>query len=438
MAKQSLIRSIEDAQRNDASNVTPAVAQTMAQLETLFQHARRALHSYRKKVVVPAPHLRELRRFEEIIEGNAVHLAVLRDGWQYVATGGSSGRFPAAMVWTRQQMGVVLRPTQKLETHCGRLLVAPAAELQLAGTPKCSVECVEQAGGDVLESVLTGNVQPFGEGRVASFDVLKFSKPSRQKPVLLHLQCELKREGASESVTLKSACSYPMLVYAHQKQLVASYEILLKHYIFRDKSSASWPSFSNALQEFFCARLLSDEPGQRLVAGMSSGDLEYIRSKYYGRAAQVREDQTGDFFQFIGPFFFSLMINRSYVNLWSEGILAGFLGRESLDLTAYGQGAFLLRYSTQVPGEIVISFVSGSATKHYLVSESDVSPKSRQALAAFLWKTPNLKFILSLPLMNGEHAFVSNRLTKRPKEEVLREWLDNNIPPVVFGYQFHN
>jgi hypothetical protein len=225
----------------------------------------------------------------------------------------------------------------------------------------------------------------FSEGRVVSFDGLKFGKPSRQRPVSLWLECEL-RTKTGATVKLQSAPSYAMLAYAHQKQLASSCEILLKHYMFRDKQSVTWPTVCNTMREFFCARLHSEEPKPaRSLAGLSAGDLEYIRSKFFGRAQQIKQDQTDDFLQFIGPLFFSLIINRSYVELWNEGYLAGFIGRDALNLAEHGQGSFLLRFSTQMPGEIVISFVGGGATKHYLVSESDVSPKSRQTLAAFLW-----------------------------------------------------
>jgi hypothetical protein len=163
-----------------------------------------------------------------------------------------------------------------------------------------------------------------------------------------------------------------------------------------------------------------------------------MRSKFFGRAKEVRRDDAGPFFQFIGPFLFSLTINRAYVNLFREGYLAGFLSREAIDaeLQSYGPGAFLLRYSTQVPGEIVISFVSGnSSTKHYLVGESDVSPKARHTLAAFLWKTPTLKHILRLPFCAGEATWGGAKLEKKPKEEVLKGWMDA-IPNMVGGYDF--
>lgn len=176
---------------------------------------------------------------------------------------------------------------------------------------------------------------------------------------------------------------------------------------------------------------------RKQVPGLASSDFEFIRTKFFGRANQVRREDTGPFFQFIGPFLFSLTINKAYVNLWREGFLAGFLARESIDaeLHSYGSGAFLLRYSTQVPGEIVISFVSGNATKHYLISESDVSPKARHTLAAFLWKTPNLKHILKVPVLAGEASWGAARLEKQLKEEVLKSWMDA-IPSVVGGYDY--
>jgi hypothetical protein len=39
-------------------------AQTVAQLEALYSRAREALRNYRKKVVIPNSHLRDLRSFE--------------------------------------------------------------------------------------------------------------------------------------------------------------------------------------------------------------------------------------------------------------------------------------------------------------------------------------------------------------------------------------
>ncbi len=398
----------------------------------LFERAREALRNYRKKVVIPNSHLRDLWRFEELIEQHAVHLGVLRNGWRFAAEGGP---FPAALVWVRQQAGVVLRPTQRLGSHQGRLLVAPCAEALLAEPlPKCALVCKEKASepaSDVMAEVSAA----FSESRVASFDGLKFVKPSRQRPVSLWLECEL-RTKSGVVAKLQSAPSCPMLAYAHQKQLASSCEILLKHCTFRDKQSVSWPTLCNALREFFCARLhhAEEQRPARPVVGLSAGDLEYIRSKFFGRAQQIKADQTDDFLQFIGPLFFSLIINRSYVELWNEGYLAGFVGRDALNLTEHGPGSFLLRFSTQMPGEVVISFVGGGVTKHYLVSESDVSPKSRQTLAAFLWKTPNLKHILRLSEVNGERAL--GRLVKQPKEEVLRVWLADNVPAMVNGYDF--
>jgi hypothetical protein len=213
---------------------------------------------------------------------------------------------------------------------------------------------------------------------------------------------------------------------------VASYETLLIHYAFGEKDMISWPKFVNVVQEFFC-NYCTPKKG----AGFTFMDLEYIKKKYFGHA-NVKKNSCGEFFKFLGPFLLSQYVSRDYINLWEDGFLAGFIARESVDLRPYGPGAFLLRYSTGVSGEIVISFVSakGDSTKHYLVREGDVSPKCRQKLAEFLWKTPNLKFMLKLPQVNNEFSF-NSKLIKLPKEDVLREWIpQDQIPNKFVGYVF--
>lgn len=47
--------------------------------------------------------------------------------------------------------------------------------------------------------------------------------------------------------------------YAHQKQLVASFETLLTHSLFSEKPIVTWPFFCNVLQEFFCTHLMDDD-----------------------------------------------------------------------------------------------------------------------------------------------------------------------------------
>jgi hypothetical protein len=62
----------------------------------------------------------------------------------------------------------------------------------------------------------------------------------------------LKTKG--EKITFLVVCSY-----AHQKQLVASFETLLTHCLFGEKSIISWPFFCNVVQEFFCTHLQSED-----------------------------------------------------------------------------------------------------------------------------------------------------------------------------------
>ena len=95
-----------------------------------------------------------------------------------------------------------------------------------------------------------------------------------------------------------------------------------------------------------------------------------------------------------------------------------------------------MRYSTGAPGEVVISFVNnrGDTTKHYLIRQGDVSPRTRQMLASFLWQQSNLKFMLRLPVINDEFS-IEGRLIKTPKEDVLRPWIGEDAIPNVFkGY----
>jgi hypothetical protein len=84
-------------------------------------------------------------------------------------------------------------------------------------------------------------------------------------------------------VFLSFVCSY-----AHQKQLVASFETLLTHSLFSEKTIVSWPFFCNVLQEFFCTHLLSEDfVEDKNVHGLASSDFEFIRTKFFGRANEV-------------------------------------------------------------------------------------------------------------------------------------------------------
>lgn len=93
---------MENALRKDCKSMARATVQLLADLDLLFSDALVAIKAYRKKILIPAAHLREIRRFEETIVGHVAHLAALRQGWK--RGGGDQGAFPANLVFTKQQV----------------------------------------------------------------------------------------------------------------------------------------------------------------------------------------------------------------------------------------------------------------------------------------------------------------------------------------------
>ena len=430
----ALVRTLEASLTRDASTMDAGATRALEELRGLFESVFWALRKYRKKVVIPAAHLLELRRLQQRLELLQTQTDLLAKGWSNDA----QGRAEAAVAWTREPFAGALRPGQVQLDMRLQVLTLPGVTGEAVSS--CELVCDEFGQeGDRLTGVLSNHkTKPTPAGEV-HFAGLKFTKPSRQR--LVQLTCQVTLSGPNKAKrVLSSRPSLPLLVFSHQKQLLATFQTLLKQYIFNpsglgEKSHVSWPHFVNTLQEFFCAQL--PVVGAELVAGLTSSDLQYVRNKFLGRGL-VPIDRYGDIFGFFGPMLFSLYLHRDYVTLWREGYIMGFAPRDTVDLRPYGPGAFLLRYSTGVPGELVISFCSnrGDTTKHYLIREGDVSPKSRQMLASFLWKTPNLKFILRLPLVNGEYS-MGSKLIKEPKEKVLQPWLPaDGIPTTFAGYEY--
>lgn len=101
-----------------------------------------------------------------------------------------------------------MRPTQKVAEHEVRLICAPNFDSEVR---KCRLICVEQDDDKSANlDVLSGHDVSLSDGKVAVFDALKFTKPSRQKLVSLIAECDVKTKTGT--VVLQSPRSYPMLV----------------------------------------------------------------------------------------------------------------------------------------------------------------------------------------------------------------------------------
>lgn len=412
-----------------------------AKLVHVHKEALVALKRYRKKVVIPCSHLRPLRNVENKVHSNLVQLHLLEQGWKQ-----DPNTLPVAILSTEQVYAGLLRPGQaQLSKLAAQIMVAPFAAKMIAGVDKCTIVCEEidadgSSSATLPDDVMSNHVQPFAQQGRVQFTEFKFSKPTRQKLVRLVFETNVTFSNGKKA-TVKSAPTYPLLVYSHQKQHQASYLSLLLHYAFpKGPDETTWPTFVNTFNEIMCSQLLSETAPR--VVGLGSTDLEFICSKYFGGSRNtVSRAGVTEFFEFAGPFLFALCFNRDYVLMWEEGYIAGFAPREGVDLTKYGPGSFLLRFSTGAPGELVISFVpsKGDTTKHYLIREGDVAPKSRAGLAVFLSNQHNLQHMLRLGELNDEYSLAAPMI-KVPKMQALAPWLpkdhdvSTNVPK---GYDYH-
>ena len=340
-----MVAQIEAAQVADSCGISEIISKKIDSLALLCKAALRAISQYRKKIPLPAAHVCALRTFQELIFLNQTHLQVLQRGWKYASISpksqqeelNDSEHFPAALVFTKQEFGAVLRPGQIQLFLSTKLLLAPSLPIQSISA-KCTLLCAPCNDEDFEENleILANFENALDSDSLVSFKGLKFTKPSRQK--LVHLVAQIK---VNKTLVLSSPC-FPILVYSHQKQLVATYETLLRHYLFKSgqKVRITFPQFVNTLQEFFASQILSNR-AEKLVAGFTGSDLSYIRSKFFQNNHFIRADSVDEFFKFLGPFLYSLSLHKDYVSLWQQGYLAGFVARERLDLRSYGPGEIL-------------------------------------------------------------------------------------------------
>jgi hypothetical protein len=197
-----MLTAVEEALRTGAQGT---VAAKIARLELLQSGAKKALKRYRKKVVIPASHLQEIRVFEEKITQQQKLVELYKKNHV-----GSPP--PVGLVLTRHQFGAILRPTQtQLHIH-GQLLSSPSAPIQSVSS--CRVKCMEQ---DTLLDILANNEAAF-EQEIVQFDQVKFTKPTRQKLCRLHLEATVTCVDGRK-VEVQSDETHPILVYSHQKQL---------------------------------------------------------------------------------------------------------------------------------------------------------------------------------------------------------------------------
>lgn len=208
-------------------------------------------------------------------------------------------------------------------------------------------------------------------------------------------------------VEIESEPSQPLFILCHQVQFAPCEGELLKKEVFGGNiTPVSWSKLANCLQRQFVRTIRQAERGDESPRALSMLDVCYIHQKRFEGVSRISITMFDKFWAWYGKFLHMFRYQRHIAKMWIRGLIFPFIGRETAEfLLGNKPGTFLLRPSDAFPGQLVISYISPmGAVQHYLVSHTDVTPKS---LASFILEKNLLSLVLQFDFKALENAWMA-------------------------------
>eukprot|EP00727_Mastigamoeba_balamuthi_P013427 m51a1_g8707 hypothetical protein (827) ;mRNA; r:113517-119446 len=216
---------------------------------------------------------------------------------------------------------------------------------------------------------------------------------SRKAPIAVKFSTVVHYPGGS--VVLQSQVSNPFVVITNECQYQVSDGSLLKRVAFGNQKEIGWIAFANMLQRHF-VRAMRQDPTQP-ARYLSRREMIYFHDKFFGRGPTITAAQFDKFWDWFGQALQKLRYTRHISNLWREGLLWGFTGRQDIESALIGQppGTFAIRFSERNAGLFAATYAVNDVAepvRHYLVKPDELT--TQRTLPDFLGETPQFLCIL--------------------------------------------
>jgi len=274
-------------------------------------------------------------------------------------------------------------------------------------------------GPSTTQKQLEGDVQNLDpRTRIAKFP-LKFVQGTKKAPVNVRFAMQIQIATHSSAVTVESNSSSPLVVITNECQWEGSAGTLLKKESF-PSGQIPWPRFANTLQHHFLKATRQELSEPRRI--LSPYDMNYLHTKFFDAKDMIGQKDFDMFWEWFGKSMQKLRYQRHLGNMWQNGLLYGFMGREDVDAALLNQdpGTFIMRFSERHAGQLAIAYTGTerpTRIKHYLVQPNDTAA-ARRTLPDFLLECPQFAILLVLTYDGiGKPAFL-----KSPKDQVLEPY----------------
>lgn len=203
---------------------------------------------------------------------------------------------------------------------------------------------------------LENNVQHTGISQVVHFP-LRFTDSSQQPfPIAIR----------STLPYVERTLSNLVCVTRYECQWEGCLGALIMRETFNELGCLPWPQFTNVLQHHFLISTRQDTPTP--ARALSSRDFQYIRSRFFGNCQTILRSDFKPFWMWFGRVLQTLRFERSTTSLWSDGVIAGLIGRKEAEsiLQCEKPGTFLVRFSETRPGVLAVAYSAADQVDHRL------------------------------------------------------------------------
>ena len=293
--------------------------------------------------------------------------------------------------------------TRAHDTNCEepltvQIITAPKSNCRPIGLVTSTFKIEEYSPGKNQFEILNSEAE-IDEYGTARFHELRFPSGSRKKMVQMQFKVKVKyahHDSTIGETILQSIQTKPFIVMTNENQWIDSEFDLFKYAAFKDANSISWFKFANVLQDRYLRATRQDlkDPQRPL----SQRELHYLwYSKYLNGKSQITLNDFESFWKWFGQVMHKIRHQKPFVSMWLQGHVFGFIGRDDTKalLQSKPNGSFLIRFSEQIGGGIVIAFVhihpllGQKQVDHYLLT-----PKELDDIVDVIAKYAVLKWIL--------------------------------------------
>eukprot|EP01113_Clastostelium_recurvatum_P039101 TRINITY_DN5930_c0_g1_i3.p1 TRINITY_DN5930_c0_g1~~TRINITY_DN5930_c0_g1_i3.p1 ORF type:complete len:634 (-),score=194.11 TRINITY_DN5930_c0_g1_i3:203-2104(-) len=362
----------------------------------------RSLMELNQKVILDPPDLARMYLLTTELQLQMRQLELYHAELQQLL-GQSSAACIAALVIKKQPFPIVISKLKQLNDDqlTVYMLTGAYPNFQIMSSVKATLICdthnpsSSKSGGPA--NPLDCDSQAISlQNKVATFP-LKFMQGTRKASVNIKFGVSVRSTGGTPA-TIESNMSNPFVVITNECQWEGSAGTLLKKDAFGGSLEIPWPQFVNALQRHFL--LATKQDPVRPKRPLSVYDFQYINTQFFGSRSIIHQKDYDAFWGWFGKSMQTLRYQRHICNLWQNGIIYGYMGRDDVNAALNNQepGTFIIRFSERNPGQFGIAYTGTelpTRIKHYLVQANDTAA-ARRTFPDFLSDCGQFVYLLQL------------------------------------------